>query len=348
MVIRNIRTAALFLTVALGSAAMLFVVWHRFGGNYASQALPLDDVRFRTFAETEGEPVKEVYLGESPIIDDSFLAFTKKFDGLRKLSLFAVDVTDAGMANIASLDELRELDIYDVLITDKALQNIANLRKIQVLRLYNTKCTDRGLQYIRDWREIRSLSLRSCEFSDAAIDTIRQFDKIEKLVIDCPKISDDGIGKLSSLADLKVFWPPKHIGTQGLRNLKRLPALEELSLSGNGNVTDESLAELSDLKNLKRLNCAVNLIRGSGLAKIPRSVEELSLCSNPIDTLTHLSHLAHLRLLDLSYTGIRDAELLELERFEHLETLDLCRCKNISDKGVEKLKQTLPNLDINR
>jgi hypothetical protein len=63
------------------------------------------------------------------------------------------------------------------------------------------------------------------------------------------------------------------------------------------------------------------------------------------DGLAALSHLEHLNVLDISDTGISDAGLRHLETIESLESLTVNET-NVSQAGVERLKKSIPKLEV--
>ena len=62
--------------------------------------------------------------------------------------------------------------------------------------------------------------------------------------------------------------------------------------------------------------------------------------------LVHLKGLANLEALMLTHTQVTDAGLVHLEGLANLKCLDLRRSPQVTDEGVEKLQQSLPDCEI--
>lgn len=137
-----------------------------------------------------------------------------------------------------------------------------------------------------------------------------------------------------------------------LTRLAGVTTLRELSLCGT-QITDAGFAHLRNLSNLQVLDLwRCRNFSGEGLARLEglSSLRRLSLWNTAVtdDALRHLGGLAGLRELDLSHTQITDAGLEHLEGLTALQELGLLGCDNLTDAGVDRLKNTLPDLVITR
>jgi len=115
----------------------------------------------------------------------------------------------------------------------------------------------------------------------------------------------------------------------GLVHLKGLTKLEGLGLDYS-EVTDAGLEHLKGLTNLRTLSLEDTSITGAGLV--------------------HLKGLTKLKTLHLSHTKVTDAGLVHLEGLTELERLFLYNTGGgkVTDAGVKKLQQALPNCKIKR
>jgi len=93
----------------------------------------------------------------------------------------------------------------------------------------------------------------------------------------------------------------------------------------NSKLTDADLAQLSSLRQLRRLSLNNNPITDQGLA--------------------HLSKLSHLKYLSLDETTITDNGLKSLRACQSLEFLSLYRTRTTT-AGVQSLRTALPSLTI--
>ncbi len=138
-------------------------------------------------------------------------------------------------------------------------------------------------------------------------------------------------------------------------------------------ITDVGLAHLAGLTSLQELHLNYTQITDAGLAHLSglTSLQELDLYGTQISDagLVHLEGLTSLQTLHLNYTQITDAGLVHLEGLTSLQELDLATTQitnrglvhlvgltslerlrlggtQITDAGVAKLKEALPNCDI--
>jgi mono/diheme cytochrome c family protein len=99
-----------------------------------------------------------------------------------------------------------------------------------------------------------------------------------------------------------------------------------LGLAGT-QVTDAGLAQIKDLKNLRRLHLEKTGITDAGLV--------------------HLKGLTELRYLNLYGTKVTDAGLEHLKGLKNLQKLYLWQTE-VTDAGEKAFKEAMPNVDINR
>lgn len=173
--------------------------------------------------------------------------------------------------------------------------------------------------------------------SNADLERVVRLDKLASLNLNDSSITDDGLSQLTGLRDLEVL---------DLRNTA---------------ITDAGLAHLSAFPKLEHLNLSRTQITGAGLTHVGRlgQLRVLMLSENRIDdeSLSHLSNLGRLELLFLdgppqdvlvsreSYGQISDDGLVEFQELTKLKILDV-RHNRVTEAGVEKLKQAVPNCDI--
>jgi mono/diheme cytochrome c family protein len=122
-----------------------------------------------------------------------------------------------------------------------------------------------------------------------------------------------------------------------------------LHLAG-ANVNDASLTTLTGLKGVVRLDLGTTPITDAGLAKIKgmKELTELHLEGTKITDagLSAIEDLKNLTYLNLYNTAITDAGLAHLTKLTSLKHLYLWQTK-VTPEGAAKLKQSLPQVDIN-
>jgi hypothetical protein len=148
-------------------------------------------------------------------VADAGLAHLAK---LKSLEYFAIDntpVTGDGLAVLKQCSSLRELALYFLDLDDRAISHIAAIRSLEKLRLYNigVQITDETLNQLGSLTALKTLSIIAEDASQM-------------------RISDDGIGHLSRLANLENIWLNHCEGVtdKGLARLEALASLRELRL----------------------------------------------------------------------------------------------------------------------
>jgi Leucine-rich repeat (LRR) protein len=191
-----------------------------------------------------------------------------------------------------------------------------------------------------------------------------------------PKPGDKIMPHIAHLTGLKVLeLEDTAISIKGFRLLYDLKALEHLSLSKQ--LTDEGLAEISQLKSLKGLCIRESHLTNAGLAHLASltSLEELALGQGRMtnaglshlaklpslqclmlagknftdDGMVHLKDIPSLRILHLGFLShLKDAALVHLSNIPNLESLELHWVEAITDDGVAHLTKlpSLKQLDI--
>jgi serine/threonine protein kinase/Leucine-rich repeat (LRR) protein len=166
------------------------------------------------------------------------------------------------------------------------------------------------------------------QVDDAGLAQLKPLKNLIFLTVDnCSQATDAGLIELRALTNLRYlalsYSGPK-LTEAGLANLKLLPKLEHLGLTGCS-VGDGVPEAFKDMKQLGSLSLGHTRITDAGLA--------------------HLKDLPSLGSLDLSYTRISDAGVPQLLALPALRSLVIHETR-ISARGAATLKVAFPNIDI--
>ena len=116
-------------------------------------------------------------------------------------------------------------------------------------------------------------------------------------------------------------------------------------------IKDADIAPVAQLSKVAYLNLGKTSVTDAGLAYLKglADLEQLHLEGTSITDkgLIYLKDLKKLTYLNLYNTAVTDVGLAQLVGLTNLKQLYLWQTK-VTDAGVKKLKQALPNLDINR
>ncbi len=216
------------------------------------------------------------------------------------------------------------------------------------------KVQDSDLRRLKYLPELKSLTIGQF-MTDDAFQYLKFVPNLEQFRIGGGgyKITGTGLKYLKHVPHLKKLDIGGHVAKTDdthLAHLRYMPKLVELDLSGLRKITDAGLVHLKHLKQLKILKLSSTKIANEGLAHLAPllQLEVLDLhwytkVTNP--GLACLAKLKNLKNLNLAQTKIGDPGLVHLEALTQLEELDLDGTK-VTEKGVEKLQQSLPNCEI--
>jgi hypothetical protein len=158
-------------------------------------------------------------------------------EGLKNLRMIGIsggEITDAGLAHLASLRHLETLYLFDARrITDAGMAHVGKMSTLRNLCLAsNTAITDKGVAQIAKLRQLQELHLSGCDFTDSALVYLKDLKSLHKLSLSADrKITDAGLAHLASLTELRELNLSKtDTSDSGLRHLRGLRKLGKLYL----------------------------------------------------------------------------------------------------------------------
>ncbi len=260
--------------------------------------------------------------------------------------------TDAQMKHLKGLPQLHKLDLGGPQITDAGLKHLAGLTHLQVLGLdHDTQISDAGWQCLGGLNQLQELRVGP-RLTDAGLKHLAGLTQLQVLVLDDTQISDVGLQRLGGLNQLQELRVCGTIVTgAGLKHLTGLSQLRKLDLSYS-QVTDAGLEHAEGLKQLEELDIGDTRVTDAGLQHL-KGLNHLSVlglsCTQVTDSgLVQLAGLTQLQRLYLDKTKITDAGLAHLAGLTRLSGLWLEHNPQITDAGVKRLQQALPNCIIKR
>lgn len=172
-------------------------------------------------------------------------------------------------------------------------------------------------------------------------------DRASGVNLRCHRIREEelaGIARLHHLRDLRLYYVG--LTDQNLASLRDLKELRTLDLTGNAPITDEGLIHLRGLRNLHTIKLGLTKTGDGGMDHLAslRQLETIILDHTKITSagLARLALLDHLKELSLRYTAIDDAGVAHLIRMRSLVSLTVTDTE-IRDEGLQRLA-LLPNL----
>jgi internalin A len=291
---------------------------------------------------------------------------------LRKLKLLRFSglhnrLTRASFAALAGLTELRQFDLRLDFFSPQAgatepdyavLAGLTNLETLS-LKINTSHSTDAGLARLKTLTKLRSLALdggydklsgpRTTEFFDA----VAGMPELEELTLNFLAPSD-GYAKLAGLKKLRrlAFYGKGLIGGEPLRNFSphigKITSLQEIDRGFNPDPwTDEALAGIRTLTNMRRLDLGASQVTDAGLQYLGEMKELTWLwcAATPVtgSGLKHLAGLSKLKVLNLNESQVTDEGLAAIPSLPELTVLDLGKTK-VTDAGLRYLSK-LPKLE---
>jgi uncharacterized protein (TIGR02996 family) len=293
----------------------------------------------------------------APQIDEA--EFRRGF--LWKLRLTGIGVSDQHLAALRAVPELEVLDLENSSVTDAGLAHLRSLDNLRHLILSGTSVTVAGLAPLRELKKL--VLVYNCDWGNDRNSELEGFKAARNRHFLCLPAR---ARRAEALRAVRILASTVHTEASGLVRaisfsqswitesdlvyLRELPELESLDFFEDRAITMTGLAELTYLKNLKRLILCETGVTDVEPLRHLTGLEELDLSSLPRldpESLRHLQPLKRLRKLSLFNGELDDRVMPHLGRLSALEELELAENK-ITDEGLEHLAglENLKRLDV--
>ncbi len=299
-------------------------------------------------------------------ITDRLVSYIEGLTRLKSLTLWGTStpLTDASLASIGKLTSLEELYFIRIArdFTESGWAHLKNLRRLRIVEGIGSPAIGaQGLGHLTALPELEILN--DVELSADAIAVLPSFRNLKSLHFvggmppggtSVPLVDISGLAQLAqrpNLEDLSLAgdrWDPEDLVVlEHLKQLRRLSIMDD--------VTDENLATIGTLKNLKHLDFGGNNLSKRGLNEL-RALTQLETLSVSLswrtppgidETRLAWSSLKNLRTLSVGGVLLDDADLASVAHMQHLESLSL-QNGNFSEAGLRYLQSlsALKNLRI--
>ena len=183
------------------------------------------------------------------------------------------DLTDVGVARLATYDGLTRLVLNGVSVTSAGLSRLELSRSLKVLDLSSTSITDHASTNLSRLVGLTELSLADTEFSDRGLARLEGLEKLESLDLAGLAITANGL-----TAALPRFTALRHVNlaetwivNADLRVLGTVKNLDSLSLRDTV-ISDRGVPAILALKSLKKLWIERTRISEMGLQKLKKGL----------------------------------------------------------------------------
>ena len=264
-------------------------------------------------------------------------------------TLFLLDdgnqFSDQAIGLLAALPRMEELILAGQKLTDEALAKIADLKELRCLYLVGS-FSNGAMVYLKELPNLKVLRIQIEAFNDTGMRIVSGFSGLERFSAHyMSRITDEGVGHLKKMPRLKMLdLKSAKLTDTSLKMLGQMPQLEYLDLPYG--FTDEGMAELAGLKNLKFLwicTASVSVLGDRSMQVIGQltQLEQLHIGGTNItdEGVQHLRHLRQLQELGLSFVNTTDQSLPVIGELSELENVSLSSRNSYSTDGLNGLNR---------
>jgi len=154
------------------------------GNSGVESIAELDQLRKLRLAQNEMESIaiqslsrldklEEVDLSECSHLNDEVTVLLSKLKQLKKLNLWSVKITDAGMDSLGQIDSLESLNLDNTAISDAGLPPLGKLRQLTFLHLGSTSISDAGLPYLETLTNLQELMVTRTAVTQQGVEKLQ-------------------------------------------------------------------------------------------------------------------------------------------------------------------------------
>jgi hypothetical protein len=182
--------------------------------------------------DEQASTAKQIDLSKSDLTDAG-LARLASLPQLEILYIAWTKVTDAGMKHLARARRLRHLDLFATPIGDESLKRLAQLPDLESLKLGYSDVSERGLRNVLALRTLRGLDLDNLPVTDELVRQICEMPQLAHLGLrgERLRLSSAVVSSLARLQKVEISFAPL-VTDDWVEPLGKLTALSELKLWG--------------------------------------------------------------------------------------------------------------------
>ena len=199
-------------------------------------------------------------------------------------------------------DDLIMLHCFRVEMSDDQMRHISHLTGLKEINLHGTNILGTGLKYLAGLKSLKKLWLGGTHVGDNELSCLLNLPSLEGLGLSDTPTTDAGMVVVGKITSLEVLSLSAGVSDEGLAQLKNLTNLRWLS-TGDRGVTDKGLACLAALTNLEYLCLEGAQVSDGGLI--------------------HLKNMSKLKSLRLYGTRVTEKGFAHLENLQNLEELNV-------------------------
>lgn len=287
-------------------------------------------------------------------LNDELASKLATFGQLKKLTIRASSMSEAGWKALAKLTQLEQLDVRDTPLNNAQLTAaVSGMKKLRALRMSgksgSTEVDDAGLECLLQCKELKVLAADHLWISQDGLQHLKNCQQLSELYLAGTLVDDPAMELLAKLPNLKKLRLAKTgVGTAGLESLSQL-ALEELDISECSQVFDDSMVAVGKITTLKRLNLWRDVISDTGVSHLSglTNLTWLNLDNTHMGNpgLEYLRGMTKLTFLHLGSTYVTNEGMPLLTPLTALKDLKVTRT-SVTEEGLKALLAANPKLDV--
>ena len=139
-------------------------------------------------------------------IDASGVANLPQIKMLEELDLSeCAQLFDDAMGPLAALTKLKKLNLWRVNISDAGVEPLKGLTALEYLNLDNTRLSDDGTPYLSGMKNLTFLHLGSTQITNAGLSSLEGLTKLADLKVTRTAVTQEGVDELGkALPDTKI------------------------------------------------------------------------------------------------------------------------------------------------
>jgi len=260
--------------------------------------------------------LEELMLEDAAITDGVLKQIADALPELQRFRLRnAPQITDRGIADLATSSRLTHLTLIDLLITGQAVESIAEMPSLVSLDLRMcSKIECVGLAALMEAPRLKELKLGGSGIDDTTMNIAVRLPHLESLTVDDASLGAEGLATLA-------------------QNRKTADRIRILTVARCSALSDDALKPLAAFSNLERLTLRDVPITGSFLESLPSphrlellSLNQTFLSDEAFDAIAACRYLKRLEVAESP---------LSAEALERIATLSSLEYLNLSDCGLD-------------
>ncbi len=204
---------------ARAAVALLICLWITLGCRRTVTEFDATEPARSTTASAAGnlswsEQIEAVDQGRSSrikvtekLVTDSDLEMLSESTNLEELIVSNSEISNKGIAALASLTKLRTLNLGTTRLSDDGLRHLSALSQLELLRFGSSEIEGPGFVHFTSLPRLRFLIVNNAPIDDDALRHLEQMTQLESLYLERTAVTDAGIARLrEALPGLHVHW----------------------------------------------------------------------------------------------------------------------------------------------